>query len=337
MDTIKTYLDSLFVNVEQTEETIQLKNDLLAHMEDRYHELLEEGKNEHEAIGAVISEFGSIDELLEEIDLRKAESFAEEPTVETAYQEYQKEFSDEPREVIGLSDFHDYVRERKKAAVMIGTGVFSVLMAIFSEVFFNGVMYDVSGVGNALFFIFVAIAVGLFIYGGMTFSRAKNQLNDLFITREVQQAAHIEQEAFARSFTFCIILGVMACILSVAPAALTYGSTVGEALMFPIVGCGVFLFIYGGVVKATFSKFLNRDVFVDEENIGRNALTRSQDKEYYQKKHWFGKIFWPIVVVIYFIFSFCYGTWAFSWVIFVIAGIFEEAFESYFKNRKYKY
>lgn len=337
MDTIKNYLDSLFVNVEPTEETIQLKNDLLAHMEDRYHELLEEGKNEHEAIGAVISEFGSIDELLEEIDLKKAEGENEEPFVEEAYQ---AAYADDSRETMELSDFHNYVRERKKAAVMIGTGVFAVLMSVFSEIFFNGPVY-ISGVGNALFFLFVAIAVGLFIYGGMTFSRAKRQLNDLFITREVRQAAQGEQEGFARSFTFCIILGVMACILSVAPAALTYSSTysssVGEALMFPIIGCGVFLFIYGGVVKATFSQFLSKDIFVDEENIGPNALLRSRDKDYYQKKRWFAKIFWPIVVAFYFLFSFTTGSWAMSWIIFVIAGIFEDSFESFFKNRNVRH
>lgn len=40
-------------------------------MEDHYHELMGEGKNEQEAIGRVISTFGSIDELLEELDVEK--------------------------------------------------------------------------------------------------------------------------------------------------------------------------------------------------------------------------------------------------------------------------
>ena len=47
-------------------------------MEDHYHELIEQGKSEHEAIRAVISEFGSIDELLQELQVAQSEDTAEE-------------------------------------------------------------------------------------------------------------------------------------------------------------------------------------------------------------------------------------------------------------------
>ncbi len=40
-------------------------------MEDHYLELIHQGKSEHEAIGAVISEFGSVDELLQELNVSK--------------------------------------------------------------------------------------------------------------------------------------------------------------------------------------------------------------------------------------------------------------------------
>lgn len=42
-------------------------------MEDHYLELIHQGKSEHEAIGAVISEFGSVDELLQELNVSKEE------------------------------------------------------------------------------------------------------------------------------------------------------------------------------------------------------------------------------------------------------------------------
>lgn len=54
MDTIRNYLDSLFIGVPQSTEIDKLKTDLLANMEDHYHELMGEGKNEQEAIGTVI-------------------------------------------------------------------------------------------------------------------------------------------------------------------------------------------------------------------------------------------------------------------------------------------
>jgi hypothetical protein len=40
-------------------------------MEDKYNELISEGKKENEAIGIVISEFGNLDELAEGLGLNK--------------------------------------------------------------------------------------------------------------------------------------------------------------------------------------------------------------------------------------------------------------------------
>ncbi|BAK93629.1 putative uncharacterized protein [Tetragenococcus halophilus subsp. halophilus] len=44
MNTIRNYLDSLFLNVPKTAETQKAKKDLLSIMEDHYYELIEEGK-----------------------------------------------------------------------------------------------------------------------------------------------------------------------------------------------------------------------------------------------------------------------------------------------------
>ena len=63
MDTITTYLDSLFASLPDNDKTRQAKADMLANMRDYYRDLLREGKSEEAAIGAVISAFGSIDEL----------------------------------------------------------------------------------------------------------------------------------------------------------------------------------------------------------------------------------------------------------------------------------
>jgi len=69
METIKTYLDNMFAGVLQTEEMIQLKSDIYDNMCEKYQELKNNGKSENEAIGIVISEFGNIDELLEEFGI----------------------------------------------------------------------------------------------------------------------------------------------------------------------------------------------------------------------------------------------------------------------------
>ncbi len=45
------------------------KNELWQMMEDKYTELIKDGKTENEAVGIVISEFGNLDELAEELGI----------------------------------------------------------------------------------------------------------------------------------------------------------------------------------------------------------------------------------------------------------------------------
>lgn len=67
------------MNVPTTPETKESQERIwLRSWKDHYHELIEQGKSEHEAIGAVISEFGSIDELLQELQVAQSEDTAEE-------------------------------------------------------------------------------------------------------------------------------------------------------------------------------------------------------------------------------------------------------------------
>ena len=57
METIKNYLETMFSQLPNTSEVIKAKNELGQIMEDKYQELLNEGKTENEAVGIVISDF----------------------------------------------------------------------------------------------------------------------------------------------------------------------------------------------------------------------------------------------------------------------------------------
>ena len=46
---------------------MRAKAELMEMMEDKYEELMQEGMSEKEAVGTVISEFGNLDELAEEL------------------------------------------------------------------------------------------------------------------------------------------------------------------------------------------------------------------------------------------------------------------------------
>ncbi len=67
MDTIMSYLETMFARLPKTPEVERIKQELEMNMEEKYHELIADGKTENEAVGTVISEFGNIDELTDEL------------------------------------------------------------------------------------------------------------------------------------------------------------------------------------------------------------------------------------------------------------------------------
>ena len=69
METIRNYLENMFLNLPNTPEVYKAKNELWQMMEDKYTELKAEGKSENEAVGIVISEFGNLDELAQDLGI----------------------------------------------------------------------------------------------------------------------------------------------------------------------------------------------------------------------------------------------------------------------------
>ena len=67
METIRNYLETMFLNLPRTPEVMRAKLELGQMMEDKYNELIAEGKMDNEATGIVISEFGNLEELAEEL------------------------------------------------------------------------------------------------------------------------------------------------------------------------------------------------------------------------------------------------------------------------------
>lgn len=72
MNTIESYVETMFMNLPMTDQIINLKKDILSNMEEKYDELKSDGMSDNEAIGLVISEFGNIDELLNELEIDRS-------------------------------------------------------------------------------------------------------------------------------------------------------------------------------------------------------------------------------------------------------------------------
>ena len=65
---IRKEVNTLFRNAPNTKRANDLKDEIISNAEDKYEDLIKQGKNEEEALQIVMKEIGNVDELIEELN-----------------------------------------------------------------------------------------------------------------------------------------------------------------------------------------------------------------------------------------------------------------------------
>jgi uncharacterized membrane protein len=305
MDTIRNYLDNIFANLPKTGKVLELKNNILSNMEDKYNELKRQGKTENEAIGIVISEFGNIDELISELGIQANNETPSQP-------------------LVTADEVEEYLKVKKVMGLQIGIGTFLCILApailiLLSVLVENGVIFASLNENAAyvpgliILFVLIATAVGIFIFSGMNFERFKFMEEGVQLPMGVADDLKKRHEAFNPTFYLCIVVGVCLCIIS--PVSLFLSSMIsddtteyGVFALLVIIAIAVFLFISAGTVRESYEKLLR---------IGDFAPKKKEDKV-------IGAVaacVWPLAVAVFLFCGFVYNLWYIAWVIFPITGI----------------
>ena len=127
MKILKNYVDAMFKEMPETRDILDLKQSILESMEQKYEDLLAEGKNESEALGTVISQFGDIEELkeaygFEEKNPSKKGIFIDEDGVHIESKERKIQIGNDSGIKIRISDDEEIPpRKRKSLFTEIGT------------------------------------------------------------------------------------------------------------------------------------------------------------------------------------------------------------------------
>ena len=311
MNTIMAYLDNMFVGLPKTEELYRIKHDLLASMEEKYHELKLQGKSEHEAIGIVISEFGNIDEIVAELGLSSTTS------------------STQP-EVPELHDYEvsEYLRLKKSSGKWIGLGVFLIMFGItfllsVSSFFeqLNLLASDDGGgiIGLIGMFVFFALGIGIFIYQGMKLQRFDYLNKGYKLSYALKAFINNEKDAFARTYKASIIIGVSILVLSpiiifATPFFNEAYSAYTVSLFLLIVASAIYIFIYYGTIEGAYSTLLAKESVEQTKDEKLNASIN--------------KLLWGLAVALYLFVSFVYDSWHISWIIFVVTSILSGTIDS---------
>lgn len=306
METTKNYLDNMFAALPKTARLAELKSNILANMEEKYSELKAQGKSENEAIGIVISEFGNIDELINELGIRREEEA-------------------DPRPVATQEEVDTYIHAKKTMGLQIGIGAIFCILAPASLIFLLQLVqegYIGAGLtdstkavpGLISLFILITVAVGLFIYSGMNFERYQYMEEDVQLPPSVKAGIKQQYDSYTPSYSLSVILSV--CLLIASPIILiitsltdTLASSYGVVILLCIIAVAVFVLIYFGIIREGYSRLLEIGEYsgkMKEENKVIGAVA---------------SIVWPLATLIFLFCGFVYHTWYIAWIVFPITGI----------------
>ena len=290
METIRNYLKAMFAGLPDTPEVRKAYEELAAMMEDKYTELIDEGKSENEAVGTVISEFGNRDELAQSLGIEEyinskaaaeqsqnsekepdvsGEPHAETNAQQTAGDAYQS-YGAGPRSggstcrrpeqntaFLSSDDVMEYIAAGNYSALLTAFGVFLCITAptgaILTGDLGGGFIGDFfSSVGVALLFVFVAAAVGFFRMSGNAVKPwTFVKKQGCRISDEAWEILESEESQAIRICNTQNTLGIIMCILSIV-FPIIFGGNFGAACMFVVVGAGVFLIVRGSCKKGVY-------------------------------------------------------------------------------------
>lgn len=183
MEVIRNYINAIFSSLPKTPEVLRLQAEMMENMEDKYNDLLREGKSENEAIGIVIASIGSAEELKAGFDI-----------------------PDEPEPADYSAFFAERAAFHRKFAVAIAVGVVLCICGVLFAGFADGFTSNDSII-TALFFVPIAIAVAIFVYFGIRENWYEQQY------KEIQKPEPAVKDAKSLSGLVASILFPLAAML----------------------------------------------------------------------------------------------------------------------------
>lgn len=196
---IRAYINQAFADVPKTKKSVELQEELIANLMEKFNDQLKEGKSEEEAYTAVIANIGDLSELTEGLRERHVLS-PEQPA------------------------------DRKKSALRIAVAVMLFILSpmvliTMEEVFRQDVL------GLAGMFLFIAAGTGILIYNAASKPRYLKEEESLIEEFKEFKAAKAKDKAVLESFSAALWLIILALYFYFS---FTYGAWAYSWIIFII-------------------------------------------------------------------------------------------------------
>jgi hypothetical protein len=346
MDAIERFLDDVFKSLPDTTQAHRAKADILASLQDRFEALVAEGHSEAEALGLVIQEFGTTEELARELDPGDDAAPAASAQVGTE----DAPAPQPPARELTKTELETFVDARRRmtrvippaVATIIAANGFSAPATMFDDasgfrtVFASGFRT----VFVALASVLVAGAIGALVYAGIQASGTRLPEEGFRLLNEDQLDTQVSARKFRSKFAAMVATGVVLCVLSIALSEAAYsGQTLTIGWLMPVaalpVALGVALFIRAGLIRGTYRRLLEpgypRPESWEDAADGRPEWAHSaawgnvwdpntRDPATKRMALWAG-VYWPVVTLIYVLISFPTESWHVTWIIWPVAAL----------------
>ena len=188
MNTIRNYINAMFSSLPKTPEILRLQAEMMENMEDKYHDLIREGKSEHEAVGIILADIGSAENLKAELGITDV---APQPT----------------------QDHSAFLTQRaafqRKFAIAIASGVVLCICAIIAGAVCDAFTHN-DGLTCLAFFVPIAAAVAIFVYFGIREDWYENRYKEIYHESEPESKGFSDAIAaiiFPLAVVIYLILG----------------------------------------------------------------------------------------------------------------------------------
>lgn len=167
---LRNYIEFLFEDAPKIKEVIELKEEMLQNLIDKYNDLVSEGKSNEAAYNIATASIGDVNDLIEQLKNR--------PT-------YQQGFEKEMLE------------SKKRSALLTSIAVMLYIMSVIPVMLLGEIGTGIIGV--VIMFVMIAIATGLIIYNSM--SKPKYLKKDQTVVEEFKawKANSVEKNALYKS------------------------------------------------------------------------------------------------------------------------------------------
>ncbi|NLA87861.1 MAG: hypothetical protein GX847_11405 [Clostridiales bacterium] len=172
---LRAYVEELFADTIQSKRAVELKEEMIQNLTEKYNDLISEGKTPEAAFNIAVASIGDISYLLK--DLEK----------DAVY----------PEVIAG---------QRQKSAMLTAIAIMLYILSVVPLIILGALTHGDTGplIGVVIMFLFIAAATGLLIYNGMT--KPKYLKTDDTMVEEFKQwqSASAEQKSLRNSVSSAI-------------------------------------------------------------------------------------------------------------------------------------